>query len=314
MTKTLDAPPAPDRIAQHPRRSSIHRREQKAAYLFITPHLLGFLFIVVAPIVAVIVYSLQNRVLLSPDATFAGLENYRQMLDGDPHFRQVLFNTAIFTAGLVPINVGLGLGVALLLSGNRLGDTLFQTIIFLPVVTSAVAWAIVWRFILQGDLGPLNTYLATIGVDGPNWLQEPGWAMTSVTVTRALKTVGIKMVIFIAAIRGIPREHIEAARVDGAGPWQLFRYVMVPHLAPAIFLVVVITVIGSMQVFDHILLMTGGGPGNATMVLVYYIYHQAFEIFDTGYASAIAVILFGVTLALTIAQWAIRKRLVPSEQ
>lgn len=318
MAETVLAPTASARPprARPPRAhlSPLQRREAIAGYFFVSPQVLGFCVFVVGPVIAVLVYSMQHRSLLGADNTFAGFENYRRMLDSDPYFRKMMINTAIFCAGLVPINVGLGLAAALLLSGDRLGNGVFQAIFFLPVITSAVAWAIVWRFILQGDLGPLNQYLAVIGVDGPNWLQESGWAMAAVTVTRALKTVGLKMVIFIAAIRSIPRELIEAARIDGANPWQVFRYVMLPHLSPAIFLVVVITVIGSMQVFDHILLMTAGGPENATMVLVYYIYHQAFRVFDTGYASALAVILFTLTLGLTLAQWALRKRLVADER
>ncbi|HEY8456104.1 MAG TPA: sugar ABC transporter permease [Actinopolymorphaceae bacterium] len=293
---------------------SLRRREELTGYLFISPQVLGFLVIVLGPIVAVVVYSLQNRTLLAPEATFAGLENYRHMVESDPYFRRMLLTTAIFCAGLVPINVGLGLCTALLLSSNRRGDAVFQAIFFLPVVTSAVAWAVVWRYAFQGELGPINQFLAVLGVTGPNWLQEPTWALVVVTVTRALKTVGLKMVIFIAAIQGIPKEPLEAARLDGANSWHVFRHIMLPFLAPATFLVVVITMIGSMQVFDHILLMTAGGPSNATMVLPYYIFHQAFRAFDTGYASALAVVLCVLTLGLTTLQWAVRRRVVPDEQ
>lgn len=310
---TLTAFRAATRPRRRSARGSLRRREEVAGYLFISPQLLGFCLVVVGPIVAVVVYSLQNRTLLSPETTFAGLDNYRHMIAADPYFRRMLVTTAIFCAGLVPINVGLGLCAALLLSGNHRGDSFFQAVFFLPVITSAVAWAIVWRFVFQGELGPLNQFLAMLGVDGPNWLQEPTWALAAVTVTRALKTVGLKMVIFIAAIQTIPQEPIEAARLDGANSWQVFRHIMLPFLAPAIFLVVVITMIGSMQVFDHILLMTAGGPANATMVLPYYIFHQAFRAFDTGYASALAVILCVLTLALTVLQWVVRKRVVPDE-
>lgn len=277
-------------------------------YLFVLPQLLGFLVFVLGALAAVFVFSLQDRNLLSGAVRFVGLDNYRAMADSDPLFGQVLFNSLVFTAGLVPLNVALALGLALLLDRRFRGRAVFRGLFFAPVVTSAVAWAIVWRFLLQGEQGTLNQTLRLVGLEGPNWLREPAWAMTSVIVTRVLKNVGLNMVIFLAALQTLPRDCLEAARVDGADGRRLLRHIVLPLLAPTTFLVTVITVIGSLQVFDHIVLMTEGGPANATMVLVYYVYYQGFRAFETGYASALAVVLFCVALGLTVLQWKLRSR------
>jgi multiple sugar transport system permease protein len=292
-----------------PRRlRSLAGRDALYGYLFISPQALGFLAFVAGPIVAVFWYSLHQRNLLTGQSIFVGLDNFQAMLAGDVVFRKVLLNSLIFTAGLVPLNIALALLLALLLARQLPGVTLFRTLFFAPVVTSAVAWAIVWRFMLQGEQGTINQLLTYVGVDGPNWLREGGWAMAAVIVTRVLKNVGLNMIIYLAAIKSIPKEYGDAARVDGANGWQVLRTVTLPLLAPTTLLISVITIVGSLQVFDHILLMTGGGPANATMVLVYYIYQQGFRFFATGYASGLAVILFLVTLGLTVAQWFLRGR------
>lgn len=293
-------------------RISLSLRDQIYGYAFIAPQMIGFLLFVLGPLVAVFYFSLQNRNLLFGQATFAGLDNYRAMFE-DPLFGKTLQNSLVFTAGLVPLNVLGALGIALLLSGNLRGMILFRAIFFLPVITSAAAWAIVWRFLLQNE-GGVNSFLHLVGVDGPNWLRDPNWAMFSVIVTRVLKGVGINMIIFLAAIKNIPQDYQEAAWVDGANRWQSFRSVMLPLLAPAIFLVTILTIIGGLKVFDTIFLMTSGGPSNGTMVLIYYIYYQGFQFFETGYASALSVVLFLVMFTLTLIQWRLRRRFVFDEQ
>jgi multiple sugar transport system permease protein len=282
-------------------------------YLFIAPQVLGFLFFVLGPVIAIFVFSLQDRNLLSGKTTFIGLQNFQQLFTHDPLFGQVLGNTLVFTAGLVPLNLILALALAILLARQSFITQFFRAVFFSPVVTSAVAWALVWSFMLQGDQGTINQILRAFGIQGPNWLLEPGWAMFWVIVTRVLKNVGLNMVLFLAALQDLPREHLEAARVDGANPWQLVRYIILPFLAPTILLVTIITVIGSLNVFDHIMLLTGGGPSNSTMVLAYYVYHTSFKVYETGYASSIAVVLFLIALGLTGIQWSMRKRFVDYE-
>lgn len=283
-------------------------------YLFVAPQVLGFLFFVLGPVIAIFIFSLQDKNLLSGKTTFIGLQNYIELFTVDPLFGKVLGNTLIFTAGLVPLNLALALLLAILLSRKRFGVDFFRAVFFSPVVTSAVAWAIVWSFMLQGNNGTLNQVLKLFGITGPNWLFDPGWAMFWVIVTRVLKNVGLNMVLFLAALQDLPREHIEAARVDGANGWQLTKNIIIPFLAPTILLVTVITVIGSLNVFDHIMLLTGGGPSNATMVLSYYVYFNAFKVYETGYASSAAVTLFLIALGLTALQWSMRKRFTDYEQ
>ncbi len=281
------------------------------AYLFISPQVLGFLAFVLGPLIAVFVFSLQSRNLLTGQVAFVGLANFRTVL-GDRLFYTVLMNSLTFTAGLVILNITLALGLALLLTRGFRGSTAFRTLFFASVITSAAAWAIVWRFILQGQQGVLNQFLALVGIHGPNWLREPRWAMVSVIVTRVLKNVGLNMTIYLAALKSIPEEYAEAARVDGAGSCRILRAITLPLLAPTTLFVSIITVTSALQVFDHILLMTAGGPENATTVLVYYIYRQAFQFFDIGYASALAVFLFVVALMLTLAMWMVRGRTAPA--
>ncbi len=293
---------------------SYARRDELYGYLFIAPQMIGFLVFVIGPLIAVFIYSFQERNLLTGQATFVGLENYFTMFYKDKLFSKVMLNSLFFTLGLVPLNVALSLGLAVALTNQLRGTTLFRTVFFAPVVTSAVAWAIVWKFMLQHESGTVNQYLALIGIDGPNWLREPAWAMISIIFTRALKNMGLNMIIFMAALASIPKTYSEAAKVDGANEWKIFRHITLPLLAPTTLMVVIITVIGSLKVFDHIVLLTGGGPANATMVLVNYIYHQGFQFFETGYASALAVVLFLITLILTVTQWSLRRRFVYHEQ
>lgn len=290
------------------------RLDELYGYFFIAPQMIGFLVFVVGPLVAVIIYSFQERNLLTGEVILVGVENYFNMFYKDQLFDKVVLNSLIFTLGLVPLNIALSLGLAVALTSQFRGSTIFRTVFFAPVVTSAVAWAIVWKFMLQHESGTVNQYLALIGIDGPNWLREPAWAMVSVIFTRALKNMGLNMIIFMAALLALPKTYNEAAVVDGANGWQIFRHITLPLLAPTTLMVIIITVIGSLKVFDHIVLLTGGGPANATMVLVNYIYHQGFQFFETGYASALAVILFLITLILTLIQWSLRRRFVYHEQ
>lgn len=283
-------------------------------YLFIGPQVLGFLVFVLGALIAVFGFSFERRNLLSGAVAAIGLDNYRQLAFDDPLFRTTLTNTLVFGGGLVPLSVGLAFLLAMLINLKLAGITIFRALFFAPVVTSAVAWALVWRFMLQGDQGTVNQLLGVLGIHGPNWLREPAWTMTAVIVTRVLKNVGLNMIIFLAALQGMPRDVLEAASVDGASRLQVVRRIILPLLMPTVLMVVVVTTIGSMQVFDHIMLMTQGGPGNATMVLVYYVYYQAFKIFESGYASALAVVLFALSLGLAGLQWQLRQRLAYAEQ
>jgi multiple sugar transport system permease protein len=287
---------------------TLRRREAMEAWLFLSPTVIGFTIFFLGPLIAVFGYSLTEWNLLTQRATWVGLENYADALGQNPDFWPVLRNSLIFAVGLVPMNMALALGLALSLSRPAFGNVFFRVVFFAPVVTSAVAWAIVWKFLLQGEAGAVNQTLAVVGIDGPNWLREPDWAMFAVIFTRVIKMVGLNMILYIAALQSVPRDYEAAAVLEGASRLQIFRWIIWPLLAPTTLVIMVVTTIGSLKIFDHIFLMTRGGPENGTLVLAFYIYQQAFEFFNVGYAAALAVIMFVVILALTLLQVALRNR------
>ncbi|WP_433379206.1 carbohydrate ABC transporter permease [Actinoplanes sp. CA-142083] len=287
---------------------NLKRRDQLTAYLFIAPQLAGTVAFVLVPLVLVFWYSLHEWNVLANTFTFSGADNYRKLLD-DPNVPHVLRATALFSAGLVVLNLSLALLLAVLLNQKLRGTTFFRVLFFSPVVVSLVAWTIVWRFMLQ-DNGGINGFLDLVGIDGPNWLRSGGTAMAAVIVVQVLKNVGLNMVLFLAALQGVPVSLQEAARADGAGPWTVFRRITLPMISPTILLTSVITVVGSLQVFAQIAVLTEGGPGTSTTVLVYYLYQQAFQFHAFGYGATLSVLLFLIVLVLTVVQWQLRKRWV----
>nr|WP_246674776.1 MULTISPECIES: sugar ABC transporter permease [unclassified Mesorhizobium] len=287
---------------------SLKAREMLEAWLFVSPTLIGFLVFFLGPLVAIFYYSTTEWNLLSQQAAFVGLRNFQNALLENPDFWHVVRNSVIFALGLVPLNMALALSLALALSRPFFGVVFFRMVFFAPVVTSAIAWAIVWKFMLQGEGGAVNQMLAWIGIDGPNWLREPNWAMAAVIVTRVIKMVGLNMILYIAALQSIPRDYEEAAALEGASRWQVFRMITWPLLAPTTLVIMVLTTIGSFKVFDHIYQMTGGGPENGTLVLAFYIYQQGFKFFNVGYAAALALIMFVIVMALTLVQVMLRRK------
>ncbi|MEW9053892.1 MAG: sugar ABC transporter permease [Neobacillus sp.] len=273
---------------------------------------LGFLLIMLFPLIYSIYMSLTDWQLLG-DPNFIGTENYKRLVN-DPDFWVVLKNTLIFSAGLVPINIFIALLLALLLQRNLPGMGLFRTAIFIPVMTSIVVWSIIWKYMFGTEEGFINQVLAAIGIDGPAWLYDPDLAMGAVIVVSALKNVGLNMVLFLAALQQVDRNLYEASHLDGANKLKQFWHVTLPMITPTVFLTLILTIIGSMKVFGQIYVMTNGGPGNHTKVLVYYIWENAFKLFDFGYASAIAIVLFVIILIFTIIQWVARKRWVFHEE
>ncbi|PSL00414.1 carbohydrate ABC transporter membrane protein 1 (CUT1 family) [Haloactinopolyspora alba] len=308
MTSTIDAGsrPGPGRRTARRRRAGLG--DALTGYAFVTPQLLGSAFFVIGPLIAVVWYSLHDWNVLAGTFTFSGAENYERLLS-DPSFVDSLQATGIFSAGLVVLNVSLALALAVMLNQRLPGTTTFRTFFFSPVVVSLVAWTIVWGFLLQAD-GGINGFLAELGVDGPNWLRREDTAMLSVVIVQVFKNVGLNMVLFLAALQGVPRELREAARVDGANAWRSFWKITMPLISPTILLVSILTIVGSLQVFAQIAVLTQGGPGTSTTVLVYYLYQQAFEFKEFGYASAVSVVLFLIVAVLTLVQWQTRKRWV----
>jgi multiple sugar transport system permease protein len=290
------------------RRLSYKRKDQLTGYAFVAPQVLGIVAFVLVPLVLIGYYSLHEWNVLAGTFTFVGLDNFERML-ADPQLQGVLNATGIFSVGLVVLNIGLALFLAVMLNSKLRGMTVYRTIFFSPVVVSLVAWTIVWGFLLQVD-GGINGILQLIGVEGPNWLREGPTAMLSVIVVQVFKNVGLNMVLFLAALQGVPQELYEAARMDGAGRVRLFSRITLPLISPTVLLTLVITIVGSLQVFAQIAVLTQGGPGISTTVLVYYLYQQAFIFGRFGYGATLALVLFAIVLVLTIVQWVLRRKWV----
>ncbi|GAA1360185.1 MULTISPECIES: carbohydrate ABC transporter permease [Catellatospora] len=284
------------------------RRDTLAGYLFIAPQLIGSVLFVFVPLGLVFWYSLHEWNVLADTFTFVGGENYQALAD-DPKLADALVATGFFSAGLVVLNLSLALLLAVLLNQRLRGTVFFRTVFFSPVVVSLVAWTIVWSFLLQ-DNGGINGLLETVGIDGPNWLRGEGTAMIAVIVVQVVKNVGLNMVLFLAALQGVPANLYEAATVDGASRRRQFLSITVPMISPTILLTSIITVVGSLQVFAQIAVLTQGGPGTSTTVLVYYLYQQAFQFHHFGYGATLSVLLFAIVLLLTLVQWRMRRKWV----
>jgi multiple sugar transport system permease protein len=266
------------------------------------------LLFVLLPLGLVVWYSLHEWNVLAGTFRFVGDANYRRLI-ADPALGEVLGATGIFSAGLVVFNICLALLLAVLVNQKLRGIAVFRTIFFSPVVVSLVAWTIVWGFLLQAN-GGINGMLKVVGIEGPNWLRSPPTAMLSVIVVQVFKNVGLNMVLFLAALQGVPRDLYEAARVDGAGRWTQFHAITLPLISPTLLLTMIITIVGSLQVFAQIAVLTQGGPGMSTTVVVYYLYQQAFQFHRFGYGATISILLFTIVAVLTFAQWQMRRRIV----
>lgn len=282
------------------RRSRSQRRESLAAFLFLLPNLAGFLLLTAVPVLASFVLSLFEWKLLAPP-TYIGLANFREMAT-DPLFWKSLVNTGYFVFVKVPVTVALGLFLAVILNRRIIGRGMIRTILFLPVICSAVSVALIWQPLFEQSSGLLNGIVHFFGGKGIPWLTTTRWAMPSVIGVAVWKELGYVMVIFLAGLQGIPRVYYEAARVDGANVFQEFFRITLPLISPTTFFVMVTSIIGAFQVFDLTTILTQGGPGNATNTIVMYIFQSAFRNFRMGYASAMAMALFVIIMAFTLIQ------------
>lgn len=289
---------------------TLKRKETIAAWYFLLPGFVGFcIFVFGAVVVSLGLSFLQWDMLTEPK--FVGFQNYIRLITQDRTFHLVLKNTVIFVLGTVPTRVLLGLVFALILVRNIPARAFFRAAIFLPVIIPTVAAAMVFRWIFNADFGLLNDFLYAIGVSNlPRWLSQPKWALTAVIILSVWKDVGFSTVLFMAGLQGIPSSLYEAAWLDGANRWKSFLYITLPLLSPTTFFVIVINIISSFQIFDQAYVLTGGGPGNATNTIVYYIYNNAFQWFRMGYASAVAWLLFGIIFVATFIQFKYQKKWV----
>jgi multiple sugar transport system permease protein len=274
------------------------RREAQTFYLLISPWLLGFLLFVLGPMLASLFISFTKWDLLSP-AKFVGLQNYEKIFSRDPLFWQSLKVTVIYTCIYIPIELAGGLVLALLMNQRLRFVGLFRTIYYLPSVLPGVAFVVLWMWILHPDVGLINTLLSYVGIEGPRWLADPDWALPALLMM-SLWGLGRSMVIYLASLQGIPQHLYEAASIDGANAWQAFWKITLPMLTPTIFFNLVLSVISTFQTFTSAFVATDGGPLDSTLFYVLYLFRQAYQYFNMGYASALAWILFLVILTLTL--------------
>ena len=281
---------------------------QMSALIFLLPALLGTLIFIVIPVICSFGLSFVQWDLLNP-IKFVGFENYREIFH-DGLFYKILGNTIVFALSTSFLGVIIPLILASILNTKIRGSEFFKGAYFLPFITPMVVVGVVWAWIFDPNIGLLNQMLHL----HLNWLYGSKLAMPALIVVSVWKLVGYNMIIFLSSLSAISQSLFEAAKIDGANSFQIFKNVTIPMLSPTIFFVVIITAISSFQVFDLIYLMTQGGPFDSTNVLVYAIYKNAFEYFNVGKASAIAYVLFVIILVLTLIQWSLRKKLVYNEK
>jgi multiple sugar transport system permease protein len=270
-------------------------------YLFIAPNMVVFTVFVFVPIVLAFYMSLTEWSLIG-DPIFVGFGNYVDMAQ-DADFWTALLNTLVYTVGTVPTSMALGLAAAVGLNRKLPGRALLRSIYFVPVIISLVATALIAAWMFNDNYGVINNALGALGLEPVPWLSSPRWAMPSLMITTLWIRLGFNMVVYLAALQSIPTELYDAARVDGANGRRRFVHITWPLLGPTTFLLLILNVIYSLHVFDLIYVMTGGGPGFSTTVLVQYIYQQAFQESQMGYASAIGVVLYLMLLIFTVFQW-----------
>jgi multiple sugar transport system permease protein len=286
--------------------AATRRRHTLVAWLFCLPFLVLFAIFMAGPVLASLTMSFTDftsRDLRDPLAiNVVGLENYTRLLSDDRFLRSA-FNTVYFVVVGIPLTMGVALAVAVALnSGVNRFRTFFRVGFYTPVVTSIVAVAVVWRFILQPDNGLLNQVLGWVGIDGPNWLQSTTWAMPSLIVMAAWRNMGTLMVIFLAGLQTIPKDLHEQAMVDGAGAWRRFRSITLPLLRPTLLLGAVLTGVGYLQFFEEPFVMTKGGPLDHTLSTAYFTYNQ-FGFGNYSYAAAASYLLFLAIVVLTLVQF-----------
>lgn len=290
-----------------PRNRRLVSRNTVAGWSFILPNFLGFALLTLLPVVVLFYVAFTNWNVFGV-AEWTGTANFRRMWD-DSSFWTALRNTVYYAVFHIPLTLVAALGLALLLNRKLRGVRFFRTIAFFPYITSIVAIAVVWNQLFSPEYGPINALLGAVGVDDPpGWTASATWSMPAVIIVGTWRYMGYYMLLFLAGLQTIPAQLYEAAETDGASPWQRFVHVTLPGLRTTTFFVTVLLTIESFKVFDLILVMTGGGPGQSTLVLSQYIYQKGFEENQFGYASAVSIVLFGICFGITVIQFMVNKR------
>ena len=292
-----------------PRRRSRRRLRYTVTVLaFLLPSAVPLALFTIYPMFRALWTSLHEWNLIGP-MKWVGLDNYAHLMQ-DATTQRAFLNTGYYLVGYLPLVYVGGLALALALNVRLRGRNILRGVYFLPVVTSWIVVALVWRWLLNPSVGVVNATLAVFGIDGPGWWTDPAWAMPSIILASAWKDLGFVMIILLAGLQAIPQEMYEAAKVDGAGPWRRLFGVTLPLLSPSTFFVIVISLINAFQVFDQVYAMTGGGPAGASTVVVQQVYDLTFRYGAAGEASALSWMLFMLVLAVTIVQIVGQKRWV----
>jgi multiple sugar transport system permease protein len=279
------------------------RRQALAGYLFVAPAMMIFFVFTLLPVAAALYLSFTNYDVFTR-MDWVGGDNYLRIFESvvleNDVLRDAFRNTFYYTFASVPLGMAVGLALAMLLNQKLRGLGLYRTVYYVPVVTSMVAVAMIWIQLFDPLYGVISTALEGFGIKGINWLGDPNLAMPSIIAVSVWKVIGWNMLIYLAGLQGIPEYLREAASIDGANRWQIFRNITFPLLQPTTFFIFVTSLIGAFQVFDQVYVMTGGGPANATTTLVHQIYNAAFKSMDMGYAAALSFVLFGLILVVSL--------------
>nr|WP_314001914.1 sugar ABC transporter permease [uncultured Paenibacillus sp.] len=271
--------------------------ERKWGVLFALPAMLGFIIFVAGPMIASLIFSMTDWSIGS-DMKFTGLENYRTMAAEDPLFSKSLFVTLYYTIGSVPLGIMAAFLIAMLLNQKVKGLAIFRTVYYLPVLVPSIANSMLWLWLFNPDFGLFNSMLRSVGLPGSQWIYSETAAIPSL-ILMSTWGVGNAAVIFLAGLQGVPGHLYEAVEVDGGGALRKFWHVTLPSMTPTIFFNVIMGMIGTLQVFDQAYVMTNGGPNNATLFYIFYLYRKAFSEAQMGYAAALAWVLFLIIMALT---------------
>lgn len=288
----------------------LNRKSKEAigAYFMILPVIFGLILFTIVPFIASIFISLTQWDVVTP-AKWIGIDNFRKILVDDI-FIKALANTLYFTVATVPLSIILGLGVALALNLNIKGLNFFRSAFYLPVITSTVAVATVWLWLYNTDFGLINYFLSLIGIQGPGWLSDSNIAMPSIIIFNMWRGNGYNILLYLAALQGIPQDLYESAYIDGASPWQRTWNITIPMVSHTTFFIIITCMISCFQVFEQCYILTAGGPYYATTTVSYQIYLQAFSSFRMGYASALSWILFIFIAVCTAIQFKFQKKIV----
>ncbi len=307
MATVTTSPPLLAKTEKRQSLSAAARRDLRDGLLFTSPFILGVLLLWVGPMLYSIYLVAHDWNMITPPE-FVGLKNFTRVL-ADPLVNKSLVNTAYYTFLGVPLQLLVAFSLAVMLNQNVRGLGIYRTVYYLPSITPAVAFAVVWIQILNPEFGVLNTVLSWVGLGPINWLFNPTWAKPAF-ILMSLWLTGFQMIIFLAGLQGVPKELQEAAEIDGANAWRRFLSVTIPIISPIIFFNLIIGIIGSFQVFTSAFIMTKGGPQDSTLFMVLYIYRNAFELFKMGYAAALAWILFIIIMFFTAIQFFFANRWV----